>query len=70
METMTIFGRPSLTKDLIGIAVLSLTVALLWVESTLAAGGSAAVAPEAADVVDARQVVTTAATAPAGVDFA
>jgi hypothetical protein len=68
METMIAFGRPSRVKDLIGIAVLSLTVALLWVESSLAAGGSAAVAPEAADVVEVVPMTTTAVAAPAGVD--
>lgn len=42
---MTAFGRPSLTKDLIGIAVVSIAMILLWAESTLAAGGSAIVGP-------------------------
>lgn len=64
---MLTFGRPSLTKDIIGIAVLSMTVVLLWVESALAAGGSAAVAP-AADAVDEGAVVTTTIAAPAGAD--
>lgn len=68
METMITFGRPSLTKDLIGIAVLSVTLVLLWVESSLAAGGTTAAAPDAADVVEAGQVMTTTVAAPAGVD--
>jgi hypothetical protein len=68
MESMLTFGRPSLTKDLIGVAVLSLTVILLWVESALAAGGSAAVAP-AADAVDEDAVVVTTTVAPAGADL-
>lgn len=61
---MYTFGQPSRKKDLIGIAVLSLTLILLWVESALAAGGNAAVAPAADAVVEACEVVaTTAATA-------
>ena len=42
---MNRFGRPSLTKDLIGIAIVSIAMFLLWAESTLAAGGSAVVGP-------------------------
>jgi hypothetical protein len=64
---MMTFGRPSLKKDITGIAVLSMTLILLWVESALAAGGSAAVAP-AADAVDEACEVTVTIAAPAGVD--
>jgi hypothetical protein len=64
---MLTFGRPSLTKDIIGIAILSLTLLMLWVESALAAGGSAAVAP-AAEAVDDGPTVTRTIAAPARAD--
>jgi len=66
-EMMSAFGRPSLIKDAIGIVMVTATVTLMWVESSLAAGGAAAAGPDTADV-GVEEVMTMTVTAPAGVD--
>lgn len=65
---MTRFGRASRTMDLLGLALLTMMMVILWVQhSALAADTDALAAPDAVGAVETG-VGTTGPIAPAGVE--
>ncbi len=60
---MTHFGQASRTKDLIGIALISMMMVLLWVNSALATDRAAHTAPDAVGAVTG-EVGTTGSIGP------